>query len=197
MQMADRFSLEVYQAFMVGYVRRINEATLQVAVGGVKIGSAKYSRLAQINLKTSIITFSRYAIENVPERGRRYLVIHELAHVREASHNRSFWRTVERYEPNYRQVGKELELAFRRNVREDRMSQGGVKLANPLSGRLEVPKLLLSPALVALDALAGQAVGETADADGEEFACTDEEFADCDCGIMHGGSELVLTRGLP
>ena len=76
-------STEAYQSFMIGYVRRINAATLNVAIGGVRIGSAKYSRLAQINLKTRIITFSRYAIENVAERGRRYLVIHELAHVKE------------------------------------------------------------------------------------------------------------------
>src|SRR5581483_10237636 len=90
--------VEVYQAFMAGYVRRINEATLNVTIGGVRIGSAKYSRLAQINLRTRIITFSRYAIENVPERGRRYLVIHELAHVKEASHNKRFWSLVERFE---------------------------------------------------------------------------------------------------
>src|SRR5437868_2022502 len=90
MQAAYR-SVQAYQAFMAGYVRRINEATLNVTVGGVRIGTAKYSRLAQINLQSRIITFSRFAIENVPERGRRYLVIHELAHVQEASHNNRFW----------------------------------------------------------------------------------------------------------
>jgi hypothetical protein len=112
----DPATLEMYQSFMAGYVRRINEATLRVAFGGIRIGSAKYSRLAQINLKTRIITFSRYAIENVPARGRRYLVIHELAHVKESSHNKPFWELVERFEPNYRQIGKSLELAFKRNV---------------------------------------------------------------------------------
>lgn len=102
---------------MSGYVRRINEATFNVAIGGVRIGNAKYSRLAQINLKSRIITFSRYAIENVPERGRRYLVIHELAHVKEPSHNKHFWELVGRFEPNYRQIEKNLELAFKQNVK--------------------------------------------------------------------------------
>src|SRR5277367_506663 len=97
--MSDRSEIERYQAF--------------------RIGNAKYSRLAQINLHSRIITFSRYAIENVPERGRRYLVLHELAHVREASHNKRFWGHVGNYEPNYRQIGKELEVAFKKNVRED------------------------------------------------------------------------------
>lgn len=110
---------EVYQAFMEGYVRRINDATLRVPIGGVRIGSAKYSRLAQINLHTHIITFSRYAIENVPERGRRYLVIHELSHVKEAHHNKRFWHLVGEHEPRYKEIGRELDQAFKKNVRSE------------------------------------------------------------------------------
>ena len=111
---------EIYQAFMEGYVRRINDATLRVPIGGVRIGSAKYSRLAQINLRSHIITFSRYAIENVPERGRRYLVIHELSHVKEASHNKIFWQIVAEHEPRYKEIGRELDQAFKRNVTTSR-----------------------------------------------------------------------------
>ncbi len=102
---------------MTGYVKRINESTFNVPIGGIRIGTAKYSLLAQINLNSRIITFSRYAIENVPERGRRYLVLHELAHVKEASHNQRFWRLVEQFEPDYRQIGKNLEKAFKENVK--------------------------------------------------------------------------------
>ena len=120
----DRSTLEMYQSFMAGYVRRINQSTFNVAIGGVRIGSAKYSRLAQINLKTRILTFSRYAIENVPERGRRYLVLHELAHVKEASHNRRFWQLVANYEPDYKQIGRSLEFAFKQNVKEIRTRKG-------------------------------------------------------------------------
>lgn len=101
---------------MAGYVKRINDATLRVPIGGIRIGSAKYSRLAQINLRTHIITFSRYAIENVPERGRRYLVIHELAHVKEANHNKRFWQLVSDHEPRYKEIGRELDAAFKKNV---------------------------------------------------------------------------------
>ncbi len=109
---------ETYQAFMAGYVRRINESTLKVNIGGVRIGTAKYSRLAQINLQSRIITFSRFAVENVPERGRRYLVIHELAHVRESSHNRRFWGLVAQHEPDYKRIGKAIQKAFEHNVRK-------------------------------------------------------------------------------
>jgi hypothetical protein len=147
LQSANRSAFELYQAFMLGYVRRINEATLNVTIGGVRIGSAKYSRLAQINLQSRIITFSRFAVENVPERGRRYLVLHELAHVKEANHNRRFWGHVEKYEPNYRKVSRELELAFRRNVKEDlkrlkeldlskSQNENSANMATSLSARL-------------------------------------------------------------
>ncbi len=146
--LADHAAFELYQAFMVGYVRRLNEATFNVTIGGVRIGSAKYSRLAQINLQSRIITFSRFAVENVPERGRRYLVLHELAHVQEANHNARFWGLVERYEPSYLRVSQELELAFRKNVKDDVRRLRQLKLNDQLADRLQEAKLLLSKRLL-------------------------------------------------
>lgn len=144
----DRASFEAYQAFMIGYVRRINEATFNVTIGGVRIGSAKYSRLAQINLHSRIITFSRFAVENVPERGRRYLVLHELAHVHESSHDKRFWGFVEKYEPEYKAVGHELEQAFKKNVRAELQRQKAKNQVNPVSKRLDERKAFLSSRLL-------------------------------------------------
>jgi hypothetical protein len=201
--LTDQFALEVYQAFMTGYVRRINEATFNVTIGGVRIGQAKYSRLAQINLESRIMTFSRFAIENVPERGRRYLVIHELAHVIEPSHNKRFWELVGRYEPNYRQIGRALELAFKRNVKEYELNQHPVQVTNPISGRLEQPKLLLSPNVLArinrdeLDRGPTDnlilTVEEEWDSPGEGvYICHQDDFggdSNSEAGIIHGGSD--------
>jgi len=142
-------SLEIYQAFMVGYVRRINDATLKVPIKGVRIGHAKYTRLAQINLRTGIITFSRYAIENVPERCRRYLVIHELSHVKEARHNKRFWNTVAKYVPECRKVEMELQEAFQVNIRDHRLAELPSDVV--MRERLEKPNLLLPPLPVAQD----------------------------------------------
>jgi hypothetical protein len=144
----DRASFELYQAFMVGYVRRLNEATFNVTIGGVKIGSAKYSRLAQINLHSRIITFSRFAVENVSERGRRYLVLHELAHVHEASHDKRFWGFVEKYEPDYKTVGQELEQAFKRNVRAELQRQKAISNVTPIKRHADERKALLSSRLL-------------------------------------------------
>ena len=171
---------------MAGYVRRINQATLDVEIGGIRIGSAKFSRLAQINLKSKVITFSRFAIENVPERGRRYLVIHELSHVREPSHNKRFWDIVGRYEPNYRQVGRELELAFKRNVREELLGRRDAGMP---------PKLLLSTA-VANNLYLSQVDADMDFQPGDDphehegFGCTEEglgSWSEYEPGIMCGG----------
>lgn len=193
---------------MAGYVRRINEATLNVTIGGVRIGSAKYTRLAQINLKSRIITFSRHAIENVPERGRRYLVLHELSHVLEASHNRKFWSHVERYEPEYQKIGKELDRAFKLNVRADMQTRAAEDL---LSGKTRQEKLeqlkgIATPRLMGgllqgkqkvLD-IADESVLITgkaalsqfeADEDNDSYICMEDEFGMYDDGgIISGGS---------
>lgn len=201
----DNSTVEMYQSFMTGYVRRINEATFKVAIGGVRIGSAKYSRLAQINLKSRIITFSRYAIENVPERGRRYLVIHELAHVIEAGHNKRFWELVERYEPQYKAISRQLELAFTRNVREEQLNRSPIQVPNPVTGRLERPKLLLANPAMNLgfseesdsDELEDAAASDNVLIVENNCSCLEVDFEDdSQFGIVSGGSlvaEGVVT----
>ncbi|MBY0356553.1 MAG: M48 family metallopeptidase [Candidatus Obscuribacterales bacterium] len=171
---------EVYQAFMAGYVRRINDATLRVPIAGVRIGSAKYSRLAQINLQTRIITFSRYAIENVPERGRRYLVIHELSHVKEASHNKRFWQFVGEHEPDYKQIGRELEIAFQENVRAELLRQ--TKKRTPSKSPTQL--IFTAPGLLSAQAME---FGKTFEAGGEDY----EDF------FLEDGEEASTTPADP
>lgn len=38
----------------------------------------------------------------------RYLFVHELAHIRHPNHSDSFWRHVERFEPHYRDLDRQL-----------------------------------------------------------------------------------------
>lgn len=87
---------------LVETVARINRETLNVTYHGVRIGRSRYTRLAQVNLKTRVLTFSRYAINGLPERALRYLILHELAHLIVPNHSAKFWALVERYEPDYR-----------------------------------------------------------------------------------------------
>ena len=87
---------------LIDTVARINRDTLNVTYHGVRIGRSRYTRLAQVNLKTRVLTFSRYAINGLPERALRYLILHELAHLIVPNHSAKFWALVERYEPDYR-----------------------------------------------------------------------------------------------
>jgi hypothetical protein len=84
------------------HVRRINDETLRAPLKAVRIGSARRSRLAQANVQTGVLTFSRYAIDGMPLRALRYLVLHELAHLFEANHSTRFWALVARHEPDYK-----------------------------------------------------------------------------------------------
>ncbi len=179
---------------MAGYVRRINEATLGVAIGGVKIGSAKYSRLAQINLRSRVITFSRFAIENVPERGRRYLVIHELAHVKEPTHNKRFWEIVGRFEPDYKRIGRELDRAFQDNVRRahlGRSAPGKPTLFSPGQDHRadqEVAHGQVEPAQIKLIITSNNELTLSG-----SRLCTESYLDDDDdSGIIYGGSEFDL-----
>jgi predicted metal-dependent hydrolase len=42
----------------------------------------------------------------------RYLLVHELCHLRHLNHSRRFWRLVEQYEPGYRELDRQLARAW-------------------------------------------------------------------------------------
>ena len=104
------------QAELWAYLQALNEDTLNARIVGVRIGSAQKTRLAQINLKTRIITVSKYCLINVPESALRYLLIHELCHTLEANHSRRFWGWVAHYHPTYREDAKLIRLVHQRNL---------------------------------------------------------------------------------
>ena len=104
------------QAELWVHLQALNEDTLNAPITGVRIGSAKKTRLAQINLKTRVITVSKYCLMNVPEAALRYLLIHELCHTLEANHSRRFWGWVAHYHPTYREDAKLIRLVHQRNL---------------------------------------------------------------------------------
>jgi predicted metal-dependent hydrolase len=45
-----------------------------------------------------------WRLVQVPESVRDYIILHELAHLREMNHSRRYWRVVEELCPNYREA---------------------------------------------------------------------------------------------
>lgn len=43
----------------------------------------------------------------------RYLMVHELSHLRHMNHSDAFWREVERHEPDYRHLDRQLTAGWR------------------------------------------------------------------------------------
>ncbi len=62
-------------------------------------GSCSSNKNITINLK--LMAYSKEAI--------RYVILHELCHIKYMNHSKSFWKLVENYMPSYKEVKKELK----------------------------------------------------------------------------------------
>jgi predicted metal-dependent hydrolase len=101
------------------YVADLNAQTLRAPLVAVRIGRARHTRLAQANTRTGVLTFSRFAIDGMPERALRYLVLHELAHLFVPNHSQRFWALVARHEPDWRNLRRVAQAHHARMVEHD------------------------------------------------------------------------------
>ncbi|WP_338985364.1 M48 family metallopeptidase [Spiroplasma endosymbiont of Diplazon laetatorius] len=61
-----------------------------------------YPEKSKIVLNTRLIHFPKQALE--------YVVVHELSHLIHKNHSKDFWRHVERYMPNYKNISEILKV---------------------------------------------------------------------------------------
>lgn len=65
------------------------------------------TRWGVCNRKNNTVTLNsellKYSLDKLD-----YVIIHELSHFTHFDHSQSFWRLVEKYEPNYKKIRKEL-----------------------------------------------------------------------------------------
>jgi len=47
-----------------------------------------------------------------PEEIIRYIVIHELAHIREKNHSKRFWAIVASFQPDYKQIHRRIKMGY-------------------------------------------------------------------------------------
>lgn len=128
------------------WIHQVNAETLNVPLKGVRIGHAKYSRLAQMNLKTHWMTLSRYCLIQVPESALRYLVIHELAHLKVPNHSKAFWTEVQQFVPDMRHQRRLITAVHRIRLYESEVQTPVVEkmpdLLLPSEQKIKEPSLL-------------------------------------------------------
>ncbi|MBY0450650.1 MAG: M48 family metallopeptidase [Cyanobacteria bacterium] len=122
------------------YVHQLNAETLRVPLAKVRIGRSRYSHLAQMNIVNRVMTVSRYCLESVPAEAFRYLILHELAHLIEPSHNKRFWALLAIYVPDYKEQAKCIQRFYRLAVRraeEQKSKEHALKEQTPIERPLK------------------------------------------------------------
>ncbi|MBO5069866.1 MAG: M48 family metallopeptidase [Roseburia sp.] len=82
------------------------EPVMGVSVSGITIRQMK-TRWGSCNVRTCHINLNLALYEKAPE-CLEYVVVHEMCHILEPSHNQVFWGYVTRYYPEWKQVKRRL-----------------------------------------------------------------------------------------
>lgn len=78
---------------------RLPVRRIRLEIMSVRLGSC--SRKGNINLNTALLF--------LPASILRYVIIHEIAHIRHPNHSRAFWETVESAMPEYRELLEQIK----------------------------------------------------------------------------------------
>ena len=95
-----KIALEVLQerTLYLSKVMKLDNYAFKIDNSKTKWGSCSSVRLIKINFRVIML----------PHKFVDYIIIHELAHLKQMNHSQSFWREVEKYIPDFKKVKKEL-----------------------------------------------------------------------------------------
>ena len=98
-------ALELFNDHLMKYYYAFEES---ITFPSLKIRKMT-SRWGVCNTKTFVITLNfnliYYELDCLD-----YVIVHELSHLLEGNHSSSFWKIVEKYYPNYKEVRKKMRL---------------------------------------------------------------------------------------
>ena len=73
----------------------------KITIKQIKYAWGSCSSKKKITLNLELIKYSQEAI--------RYVILHELCHIKYMNHSKNFWNLVEKYMPDYKQVKREFK----------------------------------------------------------------------------------------
>ena len=82
----------------------INETGLipnKITIKEIKYAWGSCSSKKNITINLELIKYSQKAI--------RYVILHELCHIKHMNHSKEFWKLVEKYMPEYKEIQKEFQ----------------------------------------------------------------------------------------
>ena len=82
----------------------INETGLipnKITIKEIKYAWGSCSSKKNITINLELIKYSQKAI--------RYVILHELCHIKHMNHSKEFWKLVEKYMPEYKEIQKEFK----------------------------------------------------------------------------------------
>lgn len=82
----------------------INETGLipnKITIKEIKYAWGSCSSKKNITINLELIKYSPKAI--------RYVILHELCHIKHMNHSKEFWKLVEKYMPEYKEIQKEFK----------------------------------------------------------------------------------------
>lgn len=114
------------------WVYQWNAETFNLPLKGVRIGTARYTHLAQMNLGSNTMTVSKYCLIDVPKPAFTYLITHELAHMLVPNHSKAFWSEVKKFVPNLKAQRRLISAVHHIRIYEaDLKTQAKIKPFHP------------------------------------------------------------------
>ncbi len=96
---------QLYQKPFEARVAEINNRTFNFNYAGVKLKFVQ-SKWGSCNSKKELVFSSKLLL--CPDFVMDYIIIHELAHLKEMNHSDRFWKLVETYDPHYKKAERWL-----------------------------------------------------------------------------------------
>lgn len=96
-----RRAMAIFRERLAHFARQFGLPVPPLALSAARTRWGSCSLRTGIRLNWRLIHYRQALID--------YVIIHELAHLREMNHSARFWAIVERYCPNYRQLREELK----------------------------------------------------------------------------------------